>query len=69
MDVDLYGIEIMIVYKYGFCFLFFEVFMLMVFGLEWFGVLLSDILWLCFKEDSFIDFKFLDRNKIFDILV
>lgn len=42
--------------------------MLTVPGLEWLGVLPSDIQRLRLKEDSLIDLKISDRNKISDIL-
>eukprot|EP00105_Crassostrea_gigas_P007279 XP_011421470.1 PREDICTED: meiotic recombination protein SPO11 [Crassostrea gigas] len=68
VDADPYGIEIMTVYKYGSRSLSFEAPMLTVPGLEWLGVLPSDIQRLRLKEDSLIDLKLSDRNKISDIL-
>lgn len=68
VDADPYGIEIMTVYKYGSRSLSFEAPMLTVPGLEWLGVLPSDIQRLRLKDDSLIDLKLSDRNKITDIL-
>ena len=68
VDADPYGIEIMSVYKYGSRSLSFEAPMLTVPGLEWLGVLPSDIERLRLKDDSLIELKPSDRSKISDIL-